>query len=488
MPVKEPAVTAKAQRRRKAPTLREHDWEPLKTRIVDLHIKENMSLPDVRALMQKERGFEATLRQYRSRISHWGLDKNVKKKEMHFIARKYNEMKIRSKSNSTYTFRVRGKIVPRAKIRRWVERTGPNRTDAIQDSASTPSDVSYWSDCEEQTSGAGQMLCKGPEADQKAHGRSVLSEQETSEEFIDDPIRNRLASLVRYRQTSAADSPVYSLRDLYRQEDLSSLLGSLEIDDVLVGPYTADAEDDSLNELNRPHSGFAPDLHTSVTDALSGFEIAQKAQEGNSRGKLTSLVQNFFENAHHFVPVLDKQDFLQRWHSDREAIPPATRSAIYSLAEILNGVPENAMMWFQLARAYSALTVPVATVDFSLGLHELDADSASTEDLQFTQLARLATLTLPDLRLQSDAAAYLARHMRLLESCHKLWPSPELASQVKKLRELLADSAPKDLRLDATFWSEDANAAAHAQELMSDWLGPEDVDGSDVNSWIDAFL
>ncbi|TQW02686.1 C6 finger domain protein [Cordyceps javanica] len=198
-----------------------------------------MSLPDVRALMQKERGFEATyvLRQYRSRISHWGLDKNVKKKEMHFIARKYNEMKIRSKSNSTYTFRVRGKIVPRAKIRRWVERTGPNRTDAIQDGASksTPSDVSYWSDCEEQTSGAGQMLCKGPEADQKAHGSSVLSSQETREEFIDDQIRNRLASLVRYRQTSATDSPVYSLRDLYRQQDLSSLLGSLEIDDVLVG-------------------------------------------------------------------------------------------------------------------------------------------------------------------------------------------------------------------------------------------------------------
>lgn len=60
MPVQEPLVTAKSQRRRKAPTLREHDWEPLKTRIVDLHVKMNMSLPDVRALMQKEQGFDAT--------------------------------------------------------------------------------------------------------------------------------------------------------------------------------------------------------------------------------------------------------------------------------------------------------------------------------------------------------------------------------------------------------------------------------------------
>lgn len=60
MPTKEPVVAAKTQRRRKAPTLREHDWEPLKTRIVELHVKRNMSLPDVRALMQRERGFEAT--------------------------------------------------------------------------------------------------------------------------------------------------------------------------------------------------------------------------------------------------------------------------------------------------------------------------------------------------------------------------------------------------------------------------------------------
>lgn len=47
-------------RKRKAPTLRAIDWEPVKCRIIELHITRNISLPDVQEQIKKEFGFEAT--------------------------------------------------------------------------------------------------------------------------------------------------------------------------------------------------------------------------------------------------------------------------------------------------------------------------------------------------------------------------------------------------------------------------------------------
>lgn len=47
-------------RKRKAPTLRAIDWEPVKCRIIELHITQNISLPDVQEQVKKEFGFEAT--------------------------------------------------------------------------------------------------------------------------------------------------------------------------------------------------------------------------------------------------------------------------------------------------------------------------------------------------------------------------------------------------------------------------------------------
>lgn len=492
---------------------------------------------------------------------------------------------------------------------------------------------------------------------------------------------------------------------------------------MLVGPYVADAQNDDTNGLDS--AGVASDLHTSVTGALIDFELAQKAEEHRSSRELTPLVHLFFEHAHHFVPVLDKQDFLQRWDLDRESIPMPTRSAVFSLAEALNDAPENALKWFCLARgqlspslhspnlatlqallillkvkesmkkenyyydswlgvsrciqiahslqlsrhtshqapgvcdsgaakcrlmrrvwqtiyvvevmisypnAYSALTVPVGTVDFSLGLNEDGFHSATKEEFQFTQLAllvrnikelystylvgkvdpklateaeflrhksvleswlnslpphltvgnaddgsslilrsafvghlhsfyclglimlnrvqlplydkhtaneqwlrhmlichaavkelcrlheaiinqyglrgvqcmqrganftiycmllcvvvHLAALTSSDARLNSGAADYLNRQMRLLESCQELWPSPELTSQVNKLRELLSEGAPRAFWLSEPL-NNDSETVTYTQGLVSDWLGPEDIDGNDVNSWIDAFL
>ena len=46
-------------RKKKAPTLRESDWEPYKDRIIQVHLVEKRSLPEVKILIEQEFGFTA---------------------------------------------------------------------------------------------------------------------------------------------------------------------------------------------------------------------------------------------------------------------------------------------------------------------------------------------------------------------------------------------------------------------------------------------
>lgn len=46
-------------RKRKAPTLREADWEPYKARILDLHTAQRLSLSKVKQVIEEESGFKA---------------------------------------------------------------------------------------------------------------------------------------------------------------------------------------------------------------------------------------------------------------------------------------------------------------------------------------------------------------------------------------------------------------------------------------------
>jgi hypothetical protein len=57
------APPAAQSRKRKAPTLRNEDWEPIKTRVIDLHIAQRLPLPRVKEMVEQEfksTGFTAT--------------------------------------------------------------------------------------------------------------------------------------------------------------------------------------------------------------------------------------------------------------------------------------------------------------------------------------------------------------------------------------------------------------------------------------------
>ncbi|EON63691.1 hypothetical protein W97_02919 [Coniosporium apollinis CBS 100218] len=109
-------------RKRKAPTLRAEDWEPYKARIIELHIKQKLPLRKVKDTIESELGFKAELRQYRTRISQWDKDKNVKTHEMKAIVRKRQQRRLVESEKGKQTFTVRGKEVKPPKIERWMKK------------------------------------------------------------------------------------------------------------------------------------------------------------------------------------------------------------------------------------------------------------------------------------------------------------------------------------------------------------------------------
>ncbi|KAF2736992.1 hypothetical protein EJ04DRAFT_395129, partial [Polyplosphaeria fusca] len=109
-------------RKRKALTLRADDWEPYKERILDLHIVQKLSLPKVKQMIEDEYGFKAELRQYRTRVTQWGKDKNVKPQEMEAIVRKRQKRKLVETNKRPLVFDVRGSQVEPHKIERWMKR------------------------------------------------------------------------------------------------------------------------------------------------------------------------------------------------------------------------------------------------------------------------------------------------------------------------------------------------------------------------------
>ncbi|RAR02066.1 TPR-like protein [Stemphylium lycopersici] len=133
----------KQPRKPKAATLRAADWEPYKKRILELHIEQKKPLHEVKKIIEEEYSFQAELRQYRTRISNWGKDKNFKPQEMQAIVRKRQKRKLVETQKEDLVFEVRGSEVEPSKIERWMKRhrVADSFLYAPSPAASTPSAV-----------------------------------------------------------------------------------------------------------------------------------------------------------------------------------------------------------------------------------------------------------------------------------------------------------------------------------------------------------
>ncbi|KAL2687644.1 hypothetical protein Neosp_005206 [[Neocosmospora] mangrovei] len=131
------------RRKKKAPTLRAEAWEPYKARILELHVTQKRPLREVKKKIEDEFGFTAEERQYRTRISQWGKDKNIKRVEMEAIVRKQQQRKLAESDKRELVFTVRDSTVEQHKIDRWMKshKVPQDVLYAPSPVASTPSDV-----------------------------------------------------------------------------------------------------------------------------------------------------------------------------------------------------------------------------------------------------------------------------------------------------------------------------------------------------------
>lgn len=57
----------------------------------------------------------------------------------------------------------------------------------------------------------------------------------------------------------------------------------------------------------------------------------------------------YFQHVHPYVPVLDKQQFYQQWHSNRESLSPLIIEAVFAIAGRLADEPSQGQQWLALA-------------------------------------------------------------------------------------------------------------------------------------------
>jgi hypothetical protein len=140
------------QRKKKAPTLRDSDWEPHKLRIFELHAS-GAHLEEVRETLRVEKDFlpeyvtsdemvmlhnanqVTRVRQYTWRYKKWGLIKNVKQTEMSAVVRKSQKRKLTEVDKRELVFWVRGQRVARDKIQRWMQDHGVSEATLPQRAA-----------------------------------------------------------------------------------------------------------------------------------------------------------------------------------------------------------------------------------------------------------------------------------------------------------------------------------------------------------------
>ncbi|CAG8959392.1 hypothetical protein HYFRA_00001290 [Hymenoscyphus fraxineus] len=93
------------------------EWESHRETFTRLYVDENRPLREIVTIMALEHEFIATERQYKRKISAWGIDKNIKEKDMKVVARKL--LKRKREEDKDSEFFVHSRRVPAHKIERY---------------------------------------------------------------------------------------------------------------------------------------------------------------------------------------------------------------------------------------------------------------------------------------------------------------------------------------------------------------------------------
>ncbi|KAF2011963.1 hypothetical protein BU24DRAFT_425788 [Aaosphaeria arxii CBS 175.79] len=198
-------------RKRKVPTLKATDWDPVKSYVIKTHIEEGQPLEKVIEQVRKTFGFIANKRQYRTRISQWKKDKNIKKTEMQAIVRKQQRRNVQEPDKPPLWFTVRDSSVNPEKIHRWMRRNNVSMNDLYSpaSAATTPSALECKTiselgspapssfDSHRPTDWAAKFACKDPSS-----ADIMIVRWQTVESIEPEPLQHQEHEGVTFASTS----------------------------------------------------------------------------------------------------------------------------------------------------------------------------------------------------------------------------------------------------------------------------------------------
>ncbi|KAK4193292.1 hypothetical protein QBC35DRAFT_101236 [Podospora australis] len=155
------------------------------------------------------------------------------------------------------------------------------------------------------------------------------------------------------QQTSHPASPADTYSSEYGQQDLADLLGSLKVNEAGTAPYLnskmlSAREEEPATEDGDDYKSFLPPL---MHGAGSKIRIPPELMPDDDT--VAQYLDLYFANAHPYVPVLDKAQFYQQWHDNRDSISPLLLEAIFAIAGRLADEPAQGQQWMALAMRHA---------------------------------------------------------------------------------------------------------------------------------------
>ncbi|KAK6069266.1 lipase regulator 1 [Seiridium cupressi] len=152
-------------------------------------------------------------------------------------------------------------------------------------------------------------------------------------------------------------SPESYTQDHYGQNnDLSDLLGSLKMDErgtELKAPYL-DKMLALRNVEDEPVTEDADDFKVSLpSSSVPGSKIRIPPELMPDEETILHYFDLYFANVHPYVPVLNKAQFYQQWHTNRDSISPLILEAIFAVAGRLADEPALGQQWIALASKHA---------------------------------------------------------------------------------------------------------------------------------------
>lgn len=172
---------------------------------------------------------------------------------------------------------------------------------------------------------------------------------------------------MHHQQAPHSESSPESYTDQYSQNsDLTDLLGSLKMDERGTGEQTR--PECAINEANESKAPYLDKMlalrnveDEPVTEDADDFKVPLSSHTipGSKIRIPPELLPDeetilhyfdlYFANVHPYVPVLNKAQFYQQWHTNRDSISPLILEAIFAVAGRLADEPALGQQWIALS-------------------------------------------------------------------------------------------------------------------------------------------